>query len=108
MDIDDILKAILDGAADEHESQVYAALKLRTDQLAARKAFGLTDQDTVIFNSKANPKYLKGNTGKVKKVNKTTALVQVPAEGWKGDAGGRWRPGASIKVPLIMIDKVPA
>lgn len=106
MDINSILAAISTGAIDGQEHRIYDAIKIRRKIQELQKGVTLFAKDKVVFNSAASPKYLRGSIVEVVAVNTTTATILVPDTGFRGDTGGRWRPGSTIKAPLSIIDKV--
>ena len=89
MDLNGILLAIANGAADGHTDAIYDALKRRQRVVSSIQLATIKVGDTVEFNSQCRPKYLQGVQGKVVKVNQTKVKVQMP-DFIPGDTGRRF------------------
>lgn len=104
-----VIQQIAQGLFDDNEDALYDAIKRRRKIVDLTKVSEFQVGDTVVFNSQARPKYLKGVEGSVVEVNSTTVLVQMP-DSIPGDTGGRFRDwpngkGARVRTPVGIVDR---
>jgi hypothetical protein len=98
-----LVDAILEGVADDNVDALSAAIISRREIKNSKKILFISPGDTVKFNAQASPKYLRGHTATVTKVNKTTVTVDIPEDAW----GARKYCGAkNIRTPISIVDKV--
>ena len=96
-----IVKSILDGHADDDFENIQGAIRSRRDYLALQKGAQLKKGDKVRFADHIRPKYLAGLVATVKKVNKTSASVDIDDK----FAAGRYGPGG-CRCPFDLLEIV--
>lgn len=96
---EDIIVEIENGAFDDALVDITEAVKTRTKILADRNARSLSIGDEVQFSDLISPKYLRGLTATVKKINKKTVVVDCPID----PDYGRFSGSKNVKCPNTLI-----
>lgn len=96
-----LVAEILAGEHDGDFDAIRAAIQTRERMLRPAKANSFCIGDEVRFNSHARPKYLVGVKGVVKKVNPSSVVVSIGAD------GGRFA-NSEPRAPIEIVDKVEA
>lgn len=100
--IPELFEAIADGSLDAHRDAIYERFRRRDSMQRMEKVAAFAPGDTVVFNDKVRPAYLKGVKATVVKVNQTSVSVRIDNPLQAGRYGG------ITKCPVNLVDKVPA
>lgn len=95
----EIVSEILSGKVDSQISEIIEAVRFRRDVIEKNKLAEFTVGDQVVFNSRANPRYLKGIKGEIRQTLKKKVSVRVSDPRAKRFVG-------VITVPVGMIDRI--
>lgn len=90
-------KSIMLGEYDEYLDQIENAVKLRRKDKAPR-IWEFSVGDKVRYNSETNPKYLRGATGTIVRVNRTKVVIHLD------QPVGRFQ--GNINTPTALLERV--
>lgn len=95
MDYLEMKQALLSGSLDAHLDEMSRIIQIRRD-VTAPQVWDFIEGQTVRFNNRVNPKYLRGAEAVVKKINRTRIVVDLVKP------QGRFN--KNITVPLTLIE----
>jgi len=98
--VEDIIVEIKNGAFDDALTDITDSVKTRTKILAALNARSLSIGDEVTFSDAISPKYLRGLTATVVKINQKTIVVDCPSD----YRYGRFSGSKKVKCPNTLIE----
>jgi len=98
MDSTTIIEAIANGDADGFLDAIIETCRDRTTAMAKTKILMVKPGDKVVFNSHANPKYLRGATATVVRRKDSKLVVTLDKD------AGRFKAGRECNAPAEIID----
>lgn len=104
MTTEEIIQAIVGGDVDDDLRSIAQACKDRQKAAASTLRYVLKVGDKVAFNSNIRPAYLQGLKAVVRKVNQTTATVDVV----EADRYRARRYATGVRCPFTLLDRVEA
>jgi hypothetical protein len=96
MDYREMKQALLSGSLDAHLDEMSRIIKVR-QEINAPQVWDFIEGQTIQFNNRVNPKYLRGAEAVVKKINRTRVVVDLVEP--------RGRFSKNITVPLTLIER---